>query len=505
MTTTAIAAPMPETRPAPRRAEQASPGGDGFARELAAVPAERDTAPKAAPRDTKRADRDAPSASRRDADEAPDARRTDKRTQDAGQATPADETRGAGKPQKDAKAKDGDAAADEKAAEAADLDDAAEAKAAEAAEARLAPQPPAPVADPAAVLAAAAAPAPAAAQAAPGVPAEQASDVAKAVTAVSQPAGGAAARAAEAARVLLAGAATQALAQAEGDAEASGDGTATKTEDSGEAIATADAGETPPAATKAGPNATKPVPELPAAAAAAPPLKQDPAVATRGEATDGRVGATKDEGRKVGLEPVEGGKAAEAAARTETAPPQDGVKLNVTMLPPLPPGAAAPQALDGTAAQAAAPAAPQAQTPPTPVSMLPIEIGLRAMEGQQRFEIRLSPENLGRVDVRLDIADDGGVKAHIVVDRVDTLNLLQRDARTLERAFEQAGLRTGDGALQFSLGNQGQGAQSQDGERRPTFAGPDRTVTADADAATREIAASLRAYGLSAGGLDIRI
>ncbi len=99
--------------------------------------------------------------------------------------------------------------------------------------------------------------------------------------------------------------------------------------------------------------------------------------------------------------------------------------------------------------------------------MLPIEIGMRAMEGLQRFEIKLSPENLGRVDVRLDIGEDGGVKAHIVVDRVDTLGLLQRDARTLERAFEQAGLKTSEGALQFSLGGgERQGGQAGEGRER---------------------------------------
>ena len=85
------------------------------------------------------------------------------------------------------------------------------------------------------------------------------------------------------------------------------------------------------------------------------------------------------------------------------------------------------------------------------VSALPVEIGLRTLSGMSRFEIRLTPENFGRVDVRLDIADDGRVRAHLEVDRPETLAILHRDARHLERALEQAGLNTADGGVSLSL------------------------------------------------------
>ncbi|MBN9441188.1 flagellar hook-length control protein FliK [Bosea sp. (in: a-proteobacteria)] len=88
---------------------------------------------------------------------------------------------------------------------------------------------------------------------------------------------------------------------------------------------------------------------------------------------------------------------------------------------------------------------------PTPLHVLPIEIGLRALSGARQFDIRLDPDELGRVDVNLSISDKGEVSARLVVDRVETLHLLQRDARTLERAFEQAGLRPSDGGVDISL------------------------------------------------------
>ncbi|MDP3256419.1 flagellar hook-length control protein FliK [Bosea sp. (in: a-proteobacteria)] len=103
----------------------------------------------------------------------------------------------------------------------------------------------------------------------------------------------------------------------------------------------------------------------------------------------------------------------------------------------------------------APPSHPQGQAaaegPPTPLHVLPIEIGLKALAGARQFDIRLDPGELGRVDVTLSISDTGEVSAKMVVDRVETLHLLQRDARTLERAFEQAGLKPSDAGVDISL------------------------------------------------------
>ena len=41
-----------------------------------------------------------------------------------------------------------------------------------------------------------------------------------------------------------------------------------------------------------------------------------------------------------------------------------------------------------------------------------------------------------------------------MVERADTLDLLKRDAAQLERALQQAGLKTSDNALEFSLRQQ---------------------------------------------------
>ena len=196
----------------------------------------------------------------------------------------------------------------------------------------------------------------------------------------------------------------------------------------------------------------------------------------------------------------------EKGAGEKPAAGQEAFKAIVFDLPPPLPTQAAPAQASGSASVAGA-AGPSDSLPPgmappvtTPLAMLPIEIGMRALEGSQRFDIRLHPEEYGRVDVRLDVDNDGGVKAHLLVDRVDTLAMLQRDAKSLERAFEQAGLKTSEGALQFSL-SQG-GDQGQRGGRQQADAPPPAWQE---QAARSDLQAALRSITAPTGAVDIRI
>jgi flagellar hook-length control protein FliK len=58
----------------------------------------------------------------------------------------------------------------------------------------------------------------------------------------------------------------------------------------------------------------------------------------------------------------------------------------------------------------------------------------RRSRGKNRFEIRLDPPELGRIEVRIDVDHDGN--ARLTVDRADTYDLLRRDAAGLERALQ---------------------------------------------------------------------
>lgn len=143
--------------------------------------------------------------------------------------------------------------------------------------------------------------------------------------------------------------------------------------------------------------------------------------------------------------------------------------------------------------------APQIAT--VPVAAVPMEIAAAAREGKTRFEIRLDPPELGRIDVRLDVDRNGNVTSRLTVERVETLDLLRRDAPQLDRALQDAGLKTGDSALQFSLRQQDQSPrdQQQQQQNRAQYALTDDTVQLP------ETAARLYGRGSGAGGIDIRV
>jgi hypothetical protein len=139
--------------------------------------------------------------------------------------------------------------------------------------------------------------------------------------------------------------------------------------------------------------------------------------------------------------------------------------------------------------------------PAVPIAGLAVEIAARAQAGRNRFEIRLDPPELGRIDVRLDVDQSGQVTSRLVVERVETLEQLRRDSAELQRALQDAGLKTADNSLQFTLRDQGFAGRDERG------ANPDSAhlIVPDADLATVDAAQS--AYGRSwrAGGVDIRV
>jgi chemotaxis protein MotD len=121
-------------------------------------------------------------------------------------------------------------------------------------------------------------------------------------------------------------------------------------------------------------------------------------------------------------------------------------------------------------------AATVAATTPVPIEGLAVEIAARAQAGRNRFEIRLDPPELGRIEVRLDIDRSGLVTSRLTVERAETLEVLRRDAHELERALNQAGLKTGEHSLQFALRDQGFAGRDSGREAppaRPVVAEPD--------------------------------
>ena len=155
-----------------------------------------------------------------------------------------------------------------------------------------------------------------------------------------------------------------------------------------------------------------------------------------------------------------------------------------------------PSATDAAAATAAARSARPAAHPM--ITQIAAHVAQAAVDGNDRISIRLSPAELGRIDVKLEFGPDGRVQAVFAADRAQTVDLLQRDARDLERALQDAGLRADSGSLSFNLRGDGRNGTQNDNGGQPKHGEP----------VVELINPQLQAYaagGGTSGRLDLRI
>ncbi|KKB86439.1 hypothetical protein VW29_02435 [Devosia limi DSM 17137] len=212
---------------------------------------------------------------------------------------------------------------------------------------------------------------------------------------------------------------------------------------------------------------TKPAaaPTEPAPAFAAAELKlSEPVLTGKSTPSTDTVAPTADTAIKVATDPKAGNNAGQsdskssdrsapiiAAATVETAPDAQST------------GQIGAQPIRVEAAASVRPIQAGYQTSQQQLNLpqLAFELVRQVNEGNTRFQIRLDPPELGRIDVRLDIDANGQVNARLTVEKAETLDLMQRDQRGLERALQQAGLDGAKTNLEFSLRQNGSGGNQQ--------------------------------------------
>jgi flagellar hook-length control protein FliK len=142
----------------------------------------------------------------------------------------------------------------------------------------------------------------------------------------------------------------------------------------------------------------------------------------------------------------------EAKAATADTAPVPAPASNDADAPPPPavPGAG-PQPAAAAAQARAVPAVYQAAQNPINMGQVAFEMVRQVHQGISRFNIRLDPPELGRVDVKMHVDAAGTLNARLTVERAETLDMFQRDRAALERALGQTGLDAGKANLEFSL------------------------------------------------------
>src|SRR3546814_21045390 len=94
--------------------------------------------------------------------------------------------------------------------------------------------------------------------------------------------------------------------------------------------------------------------------------------------------------------------------------------------------------------------------PAIPAEQIAVQVQRAQVAGQDQISIKLHPAELGRIEVKLENASDGTLRAVISAERTETIDPLQRDARGLERALQEAGVKTDSCRLSSNLSGQGQ-------------------------------------------------
>ncbi len=100
------------------------------------------------------------------------------------------------------------------------------------------------------------------------------------------------------------------------------------------------------------------------------------------------------------------------------------------------------------------------------VDQVKVNITKSAVKGIDKINIQLKPEDLGHIEIKMQISKDGKLQAHIISSRPETMEILQKEIQSLEQAFNDAGFEMDDGGLSFSFREGNEAGQDSNSELR---------------------------------------
>jgi hypothetical protein len=145
---------------------------------------------------------------------------------------------------------------------------------------------------------------------------------------------------------------------------------------------------------------------------------------------------------------------------------------------------------------------------PSVVDQVILQMNRGVKGGNDQMSVQLQPADMGKITVKLDFGSDGQVRGTVTADNPKTLDILQKDSRSLERALQDAGLRADSGSLQFNLSGQNNqaGQMANQGTKNTTLAA-DGTISAEDmdNGALADINAAVETYYVTPTSVNIRV
>lgn len=99
------------------------------------------------------------------------------------------------------------------------------------------------------------------------------------------------------------------------------------------------------------------------------------------------------------------------------------------------------------------------------VEQIKVNITKSAVKGVDKINVQLKPEELGHIEIKMQIAKDGKLQAHIISSRAETFDMLQKEIPSLEKAFQDAGFDADSSSFSFSFREDGQAGEQQEQNR----------------------------------------
>ncbi|MDD4615957.1 MAG: flagellar hook-length control protein FliK [Alphaproteobacteria bacterium] len=141
---------------------------------------------------------------------------------------------------------------------------------------------------------------------------------------------------------------------------------------------------------------------------------------------------------------------------------------------------------------------------PSAVDQVVLQMNRNVKNGHSQMSMQLHPSDLGKITVKLEFSEGDKVQGTVVADNPKTLEMLQKDSRSLERALQDAGLRAESGSLQFSLGErQNDHSAGQTADSRKSGSSGYGMVSAEEPYA--EITALSERYYITPTGVNIQV
>ena len=95
------------------------------------------------------------------------------------------------------------------------------------------------------------------------------------------------------------------------------------------------------------------------------------------------------------------------------------------------------------------------------IEQVKVNITKSAVKGVDKIDISLKPEDLGHIEIKMQLSKDGKLQAHIISSRMETMEILQKDMQSLQKAFADAGFYMDENSLSFSFQDNNQTWQQQ--------------------------------------------